>query len=126
MKRFETLTPDDIIRICKEWNTEDPPWCMGMRYDPEDVEFYCTAEEEDLTCADCLRRWLEEEIKPDLVWYSKGFVMEQVAALIEHDESGLSLFHILDEVLADTPEQIRYGDVEAYFEAILKAMEEKA
>ena len=62
----------------------------------------------------------------ETVWYSKQFVMEQVAALIEHDESGLSLFHILDEVLADTPEQIRYKSVDAYFEAIHEAMEEKA
>lgn len=128
-QRYETLTPDDIIRICKEWSDysteEDLSWCKGVRFDPEDMEYYCMSEE-DLTCEDCLRRWLEEEISPDPVWYSKQFVMEQVAALIEHDESGLSLFHILDEVLADTPEQIRYKSVEAYLEAIHEAMEEKA
>ena len=119
MRRYETLTPDDIIRICDEWadlSAKDPDWCKAEYNEADDNRIcpWC------LSCDDCLREWLEEEIKPDPVWYSKQFIMEQVAALIEHDESGLSLFHILDEVLADTPEQIRYGSVDKY----LKAMEE--
>ena len=64
-QRYETLSPDDIIRICKEWSDysteEDLSWCRGVRYAPEDDEYYCMLEE-DLTCADCLRRWLEEEV----------------------------------------------------------------
>ena len=125
MKRYETLMPDDVLRICKEWldlGEEDPRWCKS-EYNEADDKWICP---DDQNCETCLCKWLEEEISPDPVWYSKQFVMEQVAALIEHDESGLSLFHILDEVLADTPEQIRYKSVDAYFEAILEAMEEKA
>lgn len=127
MKRYETLTPDDIIRIYYEWESimyEGPAWCRKSTYN-ESLSIYTCDHEEDLRCEDCLRRWLEEEVKPDPVWYSKEFIMEQVAALIEHDESGLSLFYILDQVLADTPEQIRYKSVESYLEALEEAEHER-
>lgn len=127
MRRYETLTPDDVLRICDEWadlSAKDPGWCKS-KYDEAKDECICPDTQD---CEECLRKWLEEEVTAepvmhptwDRAWYSKKFVMEQVAALIEHDVSDLSLFHILDEVLADTPEQIRYGSVEKYF----KAMEE--
>ena len=124
-QRYEMLTPDDIISMVyqDDWSY-DPPYCkVTTLNNGKDYAYICP---EGATCRNCLKAWLEEEVKQDPVWYSKEFIMEQVAALIEHDESGLSLFHILDEVLADTPEQIRYGSVDAYFEAILEAMEEKA
>lgn len=127
MKRYETLTPDDIIRIYYEWEGimyEGPAWCRKSTYN-EVLDIYTCDHEEDLRCEDCLRRWLEEEVKPDPVWYSKEFIMEQVAALIEHDRSDLDLYFILDQVLADTPEQIRYKSVESYLEALEEAGHER-
>lgn len=126
MRRYETLMPDDIIRICKEWSDaymeESPTWCQGAGYDSFLDAFLCP---EGKNCETCLRKWLEEEIKPDPVWYSKQFIMEQVAALIAYDASDLALYHILDEVLADTPEEIRYRNVEKYFKAMEEAEHER-
>ena len=125
MRRYETLSPDDILRICDGWadlTTQDPEWCKS-EYNEELDQWDCP--EGSGTCDDCLRKWLEEEVTAEPVmhptwgraWYSKQFVMEQVAALIEHDASDLDLFNILDEVLADTPEEIKYASVAKYYEA---------
>lgn len=128
MRRYETLTPDDVLRICDEWadlSAKDPDWCKA-EYNEADDNWICPG---CLICDDCLREWLEEEVTADPVmhptwgrcWYSKTFIMEQLDT-IEARENPLTFGsgigrtrEVLDMVLADTPEEIAYTSAAKWY-----------
>lgn len=62
-KRYQTLTPEDIVTIVTEWEdlTGDPQqWCKDVCYDTFLDVYVCPS---DKKCEDCLRAWLEEEVE---------------------------------------------------------------
>lgn len=61
-KRYQTLTPEDVVAIAKDWadlEGEGPQWCKDVAYDQFLDAYICPP---DINCEDCLKAWLEEEV----------------------------------------------------------------